>query len=466
MADASGKPLSTSLRVALTRRLAIVLAAIGVVGTVAAYALGSKYANLAYDRAQAEDVATLAEQVFIEAGEIQVNLPVAAQKWLLADEGDVVVYRVTDLRSGRVIIANGDLGPLPVVPEGANQPAFGEAKVSNRRLRVSYMRHLVDPNDVPVLVEVAETTGKRDRMTDSILAGTILFMSITIAVAVGLVWQGVAHALSPLASLEAEAARRSGTDMTPLDPLHAPTEVRGLIDAINRMMMRVSLVLESQGHFIANAAHQLRTPLAGLRLQAQLGLKADSVEQMRGSLAEVEASAVQAAHLVEQLLVLAKAETAGTAGENRAVDLDVLARESVERLLPLADQLQADLGYEGGQGSHWVAGNEVLFSELIRNLVDNALRHGRRGGRVTAALRNDGNQVVLAVSDDGPGFPPADIGLAFTRFYRPDSSSRGGAGLGLAIVHEIAERYRGKVVLFSSAAEGTRIEVRFPRSDG
>ena len=464
MFDASGKPLPTSLRVALTRRLAIVLAAIGVVGTVAAYALGSKYANLAYDRAQAEDVATLAEQVFIEAGEIQVNLPVAAQKWLLADEGDVVVYRVTDLRNGRVILANGDLGPLPVVPEGANQPAFGEAKVDNRRLRVSYMRHLVDPTDVPVLVEVAETTGKRDRMTDTILAGTILFMTITIAVAVGLVWQGVAHALSPLASLEAEAARRSGTDLTPLDPLHAPTEVRGLIDAINRMMMRVSLVLESQGHFIANAAHQLRTPLAGLRLQAQLGLKAESMGQVRASLAEVEASAVQAAHLVEQLLALAKAETA--AGENRAVDLAAVARASVERFLPLADQLQADLGYEGGQGAHWVAGNEVLFSELICNLVDNALRHGRHGGRATAAVRNDGDQVVLAVSDDGPGFPPGDIGLAFTRFYRPDSSSSGGAGLGLAIVHEIAERFHGKVVLFSSAHEGTRIEVRFPQSSG
>lgn len=453
-----------SLRVALTRRLAFVLAIIGVVGTIAAYTLGAKYANLAYDRAQADDVATLADQVFAEHDNIRVNLPAPALKWLLADEGDQVIYRVTDLRQGKLIVSNGDLGPLPKIPDGTNQTVFRDIDSGGRHLRVAYMRHLADPIDAPVLIEIAETTGKRDSMTEGILAGTVLFMTIMIAVAVGLVWQGVGSGLSPLTSLEAEAAKRSGTDLTPLDPLHAPIEVRGLIDAINRMMARVSLVMESQGRFIANAAHQLRTPLAGLRLQAQLGLKAKSPDAMRAHFAELEGSAVRAGRLVEQLLTLAQAETPASVGEDRPVDLDIVVQEVIERYLPLADQYGVDLGCTGSGMARWVAGSEVLFAELIGNLVDNALRHGRRNGRVTVEIREDGDEIVVAVSDDGPGLPEANLDLLLTRFYRPDSSARGGSGLGLAIVHEIAERYRGRVALHSSPADGTCFEVHLPRA--
>ncbi len=264
----------TSLRSRLTRRLALVLAGIGVIGAIAAYWLGSSYANLAYDRALSDDVMTLAEQVSMKQGHIQVALPDAALKWLLADEGELVLFRVTDLSSMTVLAAKGDLGPMPSDIDANGQAAYRDVETGGRRVRVSYMRHLVDPNDVPVLVEIGETTGKRDRMTRAILGATILFMATMIAVAVGLVRHGVRTALAPLKLLEAEVAQRSGTELTPLDPLHAPEEVRGLIDAINRLMARVSSVVESQSHFIANAAHQLRTPLAGLNLQAQRAKKA------------------------------------------------------------------------------------------------------------------------------------------------------------------------------------------------
>ncbi len=456
---------SASLRTSLTWRLTIALAVMSMIGAIAAYAFGSSYANLAYDRAQADDVTTLADQVTVDAaGKIEVNLPSAALKWLLADEGDLVFYRVTDLRKGQVVATNGDLGALPDPPEASNQPVFRDIRAGGRNLRVASMRHVVDPADVPVLVEIGETTGKRDNVTSAILGATLLFMAALIAVAVGLVWKGVGTALAPLALLEAEAAKRSGADLTPLDPLHAPQEVRGLIVAINRMMDRVSSVMESQSHFIANAAHQLRTPLAGVRLQAQLGLKAKTPDAMRDSLAEVEASAVRAAHLVEQLLVLAKAETADPATDGHRVDLDAIARQVVERYQSLADQHHTDLGYAGDGRPAWIAGSEVLFSELLGNLVDNAVRHGRRGGHVTVDIRQDGDAVLTTVSDDGPGIADADAELVFTRFYRPDSSSRSGAGLGLAIVHEIAERYRGRVELKSTPGEGSRFELRFPRA--
>jgi two-component system sensor histidine kinase TctE len=452
-----------SLRASLTFRLAVALAVIGVFGTIVAYVLGAKYANLAYDQALFGDVTTLAGQISLDdRSSIQVNLPTAALKWLLADEGELVIYRVTDLRSGTVVVANGDLGTLPDDPAVSGQSAFREVTSAGRHLRVAYMRHVVDPGDLPVLVEIGETTGKREHMAQQILAGTVLFMATVVAVAVSLVWRGVATALAPLKLIEAEAAQRSGTDLQPLDPLHGPEEIRGLIEAINRLMARVSSVMESQNNFIANAAHQLRTPLAGLRLQAQLAAKATRPEAMRASLAEVEASAARAAHLIDQILVLSRAEAAEPTAQGQAIDLAIIARQVIERYLTLADQRGIDLGYEGGADSLEVQGNEVLFAELLGNLVDNALRYGHHGGRVTVEVREDGDEVVLVVSDDGPGFAEAARAQVFERFYRPDSSPAGGAGLGLAIVREIAERYRGRLILESAPGQGSRFELHFP----
>jgi two-component system sensor histidine kinase TctE len=454
---------SKSLRAGLTTRLALALAVIGVFGTFIAYVMGSKYANLAYDQALFDDVTTLASQTSVdERGAIQVNLPAAALKWLLADEGELVLYRVTNLRTQMVVATNGDLGELPDDLGVSGQPAYREVNNGGRVLRVAFTRHVIDPSDVPVLVEIGETTGKRDRMTREIFAGTALFMATIVAVAVGLVWGGVARALAPLKLLEAEAAQRSGADLTPLDPLHAPEEVRGIIEAINRLMVRVSAVMESQSHFIANAAHQLRTPLAGLRLQAQLASKATRPEVMRASLAEVEASAARAAHLIDQILVLSRAEAADPLAEGQIVDLAIIARDVIERHLLLADQRGIDLGYDGDPVGVEVFGNDVLFAELLGNLVDNALRYGRDGGRVTVEIRKDGNDVLLAVSDDGEGFAQADRDQVFQRFFRADSSPQGGAGLGLAIVREIAERYRGRLSLDSSPGRGSRFELWFP----
>ncbi len=453
----------TSLRSRLTQRLALVLAGVGVIGTIAAYWLASSYANLAYDRALSDDVLTLAGQISMEQGRIQVALPDAALKWLLADEGELVLFRVTDLRSMTVLAAKGDLGPIPVNFAANGQAAYREIESGGRRVRVSYMRHLVDPNDVPVLIEIGETTRKRDKLTRSILGATVIFMAAMIAVAVGLVRHGVRTALAPLNLLEAEVAQRSGTELTPLDPLHAPEEVRGLIDAINRLMARVSSVVESQSHFIANAAHQLRTPLAGLNLQAQRAKKAGNAETVGACLADVEASAARASHLIEQMLVLAKAEAVDPTTDGQPVNLGAVARQVIERFLPLADQRRMDLGYDGNAEDLYVAGNEMLLAEMIGNLVDNALRYGRDGGRATIETRRDGNDALVSVTDNGPGFADADQEQVFTRFYRSDSSARGGAGLGLAIVREIAERYHGRMALYSKPGEGCRFDIRFPQ---
>lgn len=453
----------SSLRVALIRRLALSLATIGIFGAVFAYVLGANYATLAYDRAQADDVMVLASQITITDAQLQLNLPSSALPWLLTDEGEEVFYRVTEIDNGRVLASNGDLGPPPSLAKGGNPIDFRDIEVGSRRLRVVSLRYTVDPLDVPVLVQIGETTGHRDRVIEGILSATVLFLLILIAVAVGLVWQGVGSALAPLDELEAEAAKRSGADLTPLDPQHAPAEVRGLILAINRMMLRVSSMITSQSHFIANAAHQLRTPLAGLRLQAQLGLKSRAPERMEESLVEVARSATRATHLVEQLLVLAKAETADPVADVGPVDLAQIGLEVIERFLPAADGRGVDLGFGGDGGPAWVSGNAVLFGELLSNLVDNALRHGRTSGHVTLEVRRRDAEVIAAVQDDGPGLAESEQGDLFRRFYRGDEASRrDGAGLGLAIVHEIAQRFGGRIRSESAPGEGCRFEVAFP----
>jgi two-component system, OmpR family, sensor histidine kinase TctE len=453
---------SVSLRRGLITRLVTALAAIGVLGVIAAYPLGGNYADLVYDRELFDDVATLAEQVEASNGVLRLNLPPAGQKWLLADQSANVRYRVIDLRDGKVVAGNGDLGFWPRELIGEGQPYFRDVDFGKSHYRVAYTRHVIDPDDIPVLVEVGETLGKRQLVRRQIVGGMVLLIGTMVAAAVALVWKGVANGLAPLRAIEEAAASRSSTNLTPLDAGRAPTEVRGLIEAINRMMARLGEAIESQRSFTANAAHQLRTPLAGVRLQAQMALKPAAPEAVRDSLQEIEASAMRATRVLEQLLTLSKAEAKELLRNGERVDLAEVALRVIERHLPAAISRDIDLGYEGLESGADVHGSEVLLSELLGNLIDNAIRYGRPGGRVTVSTALADDSIVLAVTDDGPGFPAEERTHVFERFFRSDSSAGGGAGLGLAIVKEIAERYAAKLSLETIEGRGSRFIVAFP----
>src|SRR5215510_14313052 len=453
----------TSLRHGLIWRLVPALAAIGLVGVIAAYSLGYRYATLAYDRALFESVVALAGQIALRNGELQVNLPPEARKLLVASSGEAALFRVVDLRSGKVVVANGDLGPLPDDAPIPGQPSFRDARIGATPFRVAYAAYLIDIEDVPALVEVAETLGKRNRVTHQILAATVLLVATILAAAVALVWQGVGRALAPLKLLEAEAAERSGTNLTPLNADAAPEEVRGLIGSINRMMGRVSDSIDSQRRFIANAAHQLRTPISGLRLQAQLALKKETPSALRAHVCEIDETAGRAGHLIEQMLSLSKAEAKELVETGRQVDLTRVAYAVIGRYLSQALEKDIDLGYQGMPDGAHIAGNEVLLAELVANLVDNAIRYGRPGGRVTVSVRAQADAVLLTVVDDGPGISNEEQGKMFQRFHRAESSAAQGAGLGLAIVKEIADRHQGEVSVDAAPGLGCRFVVRFPR---
>src|SRR5262245_4212534 len=456
-------PASESLRRRLIRQLVPALAAIGVIGLIPAYGLGNRYATLAYDRALLDSVVALAGQVALRKNVLQVDLPPEARKLLAASAGEQILFRVVDLRSGDIIVTNGDLGPLPEEPPVPGQPDFRDAQVGTTPFRVASATYLIDIEDVPALIEVAETLGKRNGMARQILAATALLVTAIIGVAVVLVWRGVSRALAPLRLLEAEAAERSGTNLTPLNADAAPEEVRGLITSINRMMGRVSESIDSQRRFIANAAHQLRTPMSGLRLQAQLALKKDPPAAIRVHVQEIDDSAARAAHLIEQMLTLSRAEARELIETGERVDLAELAHTIIGRHLPAALDRGIDLGYDGIAGGVQVIGNRVLLRELLGNLVDNAIRYGRAGGRVTVSVVEEADATVLGVADDGPGIPSKDREEIFQRFHHADSSAAHGAGLGLAIVKEIADRHEAKVSLDATGERGCRIRVRFRR---
>lgn len=454
-----------SLKAALTRRLLIGLAFISVLGAVLAYVGGTLLADRAYDRSLFDDARVLANQIRWVQGNAHIALSPDALIWLLADEGDDVIYRVTDLSNHRVLTGNGDLGDLPDLRINDEEAYFRSVAIGSTQLRVAYLKHRVG-RDATALVEIAETTRKRSAVARTILVGTASMMTLFILVAVALVWSGVGTALASLKELEADAARRSIGDMQPLDPKSAPAEVRGLIDAINHMVARVSHAIDVQRHFLANAAHQLKTPIAGLQLQAQLALKAEPSGPARDSMHEVERSAARTAHLIEQLLTLARAEADDDSLQATEVDLAAIAHDVIERHLTDAIVRGIDLGFESTGQAGVIIADQVLIGELIANLVDNALRHGRQGGRVTVTLDADGTDVTLTVSDDGVGLPQPEREHVFQRFWRSDAATRNdaeaGAGLGLAIVKEIAERHGGRVSIASRPEfDGTCVTVRF-----
>lgn len=454
-----------SLRGALIVRLVTAFAMIGVVAGGIAYQLGARYANLAYDRALSDDAVTLANQIKLHDSQVQVALPPEARIWLLANEGERVLYRVIDLRDGRVVDGNADLGPWPAIPTATAGAQWRDAIVEGTPFRVASIVRVLEPDDVSVLAEVAETLGRRERVAQQTLAGSLLLFGLMIVVAVMLVWTSIDSTLEPLGRLEAEAAKRSGRNLAALDPAGAPREVRGLILAINRMMQRVAESIESQRRFVANAAHQLRTPIAGLRLQAQLAHDEVGTAATHRRLDEIDRSAARAAHVIEQLLALSRSEAGSVPANFAAVDLTEVAAQAIQRFLPAAEAREVDLGYAGPSEPVWVFGNRTLLSELVGNLVDNALRYGRRGGVVTVRVAcRPPATVALDVIDDGPGLGALAPAAMFERFQRGDTAPGSGVGLGLAIVKEIAERHGAQVSCESPPAGGVRVGVVFAQA--
>ena len=429
-----------------------------------------------FDRALEYNAGALAQLVSVNNNKVQFSLPLPARELLRADDSDTVYYQVLGA-NGEYLSGERAL-PLPPDDEKA---VPGEVRIRDDEIRgvaikVAYTWVKVTlPGARPALVQVAETLEKRSVLATEIVKGVMLPQFVILPIAVLLIWLALVQAIKPLNMLEERIRARKPDDLSPIDAQAAPLEVAPLVDSVNDLLLRLKDSIATQKRFLADAAHQLKTPLAGLRMQADLapreGADADELKQ---SLRQIGRSSVRATHTVNQLLALARAESSGSAMPRQTCDLAELTMSVVRDCVPRAIEKQIDLGYEGtepGAAGGQIEGNPTLLKELVRNLLDNAINYtpssAQQPAVITARVLSDPAQgrLVLQVEDSGPGVPLAERELVFQPFYRALGTEADGSGLGLPIVLEIAQQHNATVDLDETrpgqAAPGARFTVRF-----
>jgi two-component system sensor histidine kinase TctE len=441
-------------------------------------------ANLPYDRELGEMATLLARQVVLEpagndtAPRVRIANE-AAIKMLRADDADNVYFQILGAR-GEFVAGDHDL-PVPDDLATTQGLRFRNDVMRDERVRVAYL-WVPLPNGADqhgIFVQQAETLQKRSRLATEIIKGVALPQFVILPLAVLLVWLALARGIRPLNELQQRIRKRAAGDLSPIDEGDAPEEVVPLVRSINDLLGRLDQSIAAQKHFLADAAHQLKTPLSGLRMQAELAEREIDAGQrdpkaLKQTLRQIAHSSQRAAHSVNQLLAMARAEDQENALRPSPVDLAQLTQDVVRDFVPKAMEKRIDLGYEGADpgGAAMLNGQPVLIGELLRNLVDNALQYTPNGGTVTARVTPDpfGQVLVLQVEDSGPGISPSERAMVFQPFYRTLGTGVDGTGLGLAIVQEIAQRHGAEISVADTQAKpapegggpGALFTVRFP----
>lgn len=446
-------------------------------GGVATYRLAASYANRAIDASLSQASRALSRQLKPQGIGLLIDFPRAAQNILEADPNDRQMYMVST-PPGQFILGNNRIPPPPAmtVPQ-LDSPTFydgqmplsddPEARPQRVRVVALYLNY-GEPGARPqtMLVQVARSSADREELARNLLFDTLLPLSALILLMTMIVYAGIRAGLAPLARLRREVEGRAPNDLAPIRLEEAPRELHSLAGALNQLLAAVRSNVASQKRFIADAAHQLRTPLAGLKSQTELALQSATDPEMLARLQRVHASATRSAHLVNQLLTLARAEPESATAQDRTdLDLRRFAQDLVADQVPRALRAGVDLGLEAGEDgpAPHVRANSLLLREAVLNLIDNAVRYAGRGTEVTLRVGREGASATLEVVDNGPGISAQDRERVFERFVRATSEGDG-CGLGLSIVKEIVERHGGEVRLESVEPHGTRMVLRLPLS--
>jgi two-component system sensor histidine kinase TctE len=439
-----------SLRAHLLRMLLPPIAAALAFGAVISYFPTIEPATQAYDQALVDIGLALGSHVRVTPTEYRFELPPAVEQVLRTDRFDRIYYRV--MSPAGLEIA-GDPG-LPSPP--------GEAMAHNtvydgNNVRVVSVHAPCGRSSCTVLV--AETMVKRERLARDLLLQSILPELLIAAATLLIVWFGVKQGLRPLARLSEEIKARSAGDLRPIDAAGAPEETRPLVGALNGLLQEVSAASRKQQRFLADAAHQLRTPLAGLQAHAELALAQPLPDTSRAQIERVHQATIRTGRLANQLLALARAEP-GVRMSLAPLDLKSLVEREADAWVHQALARDIDLGFELEVAR--VEGDAFLLREALANLVHNALEYSQRGARVTVHTGRREAASFVEVEDDGPGIAPAERGRVLERFYRVPGTAGTGSGLGLAIVREIAAGHGASVAITDSPSGGCRVAITFP----
>lgn len=457
-------PEAPLLRSQLLRWLLVPLLTLLLADAFVSYWISLSFAHRAYDRSLLETAREVALHANEEQGTLRFSLPAAARRVLLADSDDAVYFEVTGPDGAH--LAGDTIAPPPAnAMRVSDAEVYYDGTLDGTSVRVVQLAISDDSGSAhPLgLVRIAETLNKRNRLAREMLLSVVVPQFLLILLAALLVWGGVLRGLYPLERLQRAVAQRSHLDLRPLEQTGVPGEVSPLVDSLNGLLERLDRVLAMQNRFIADAAHQLKTPIAALQAQIELVMRETDPERMRQGVGRLYVGVERLSRIALQLLSLARNEPEALRKLSLVeVDLNQLALDAASAWVPEAYNRDIDLGYEGLERPLWVNGDAVRLRELLDNLLDNAIRYSRAGGRVTVRLIAE-PRPTLRVSDDGPSIPVEERSRVFDRFHRLHDTPGEGSGLGLAIAREIARIHNAEITLSDDTdGVGNVFQVTFP----
>lgn len=435
------------------------------------YLIAKSIANDPFDHILDDKVTVLAQEVAAQASSGQFQITSQAMEILLADGTDQLRVQIVGMNNEFLL---GDERTLPIPKREARQIGvvnFQNLVVNGEDFRSGYLwiELPAEGENRFMLIQIAETLSKRDNLANDIIKGVILPQFVILPLAVLLVWFGLSRGIAPLNTLLDMIRKRKPDDLSALQTKDTPVELLPVIVALNEQLARLQHTIDTQKRFVADAAHQLKTPLAGLRMQVELLTDEPDAATRSRSMRRLKEGTERSTRLVNQLLALARTEAPSVLRFEK-LDLTHIARNVTRDFVPEAMNKRIDLGVEVPDHPVYVKGQTLMLTEMLKNLVENALRYTPIAGCVTVRVDNSAQReaIVLEVEDDGPGIPPSERKLVFDRFYRVLGTSEDGSGLGLAIVQETAFQHAAHVSILDNPKSvnaerpGTLMRVSFP----
>ncbi len=412
------------------------------ISSISSYSRIYHFANLAYDRSLLRSALALADQADVVNDKVKIDLPQIAQDLLEYDKDDYISYRIS-APDGTLVV--GDVGIAPprkkIVSDGH---IYYDDILNGEKVRVvAYALPIINSKLTGnLLIQVAETLDKRELMVSEIIKEMLIPQILIMLVTALVILFSVKHSLSPLNRLKNALSNRSHNDLSPLSTNDTPSEIKPLLNEINALMRRVDEGINFQKAFIADASHQLRTPLAALQNQAELALREKLAPNIQHSLENIAVSTSHLSHMVHQLLTLARVEPSTKSNYTFSlINLSNLAREITTEWVPKALSKNIDLGFDTSTETVIISGNPFMLKEMLSNLIDNAICYTPQGGEITVSIVHKNNLAILQVIDNGIGIAPDKREQVFNRFYRIHDNLDEGCGLGLAIVKEVAHAH-------------------------
>ena len=454
-----------SIRQKLLNWLLILVLPSLLLGSVSAYYTASYFSNLVYDRALFRVALAVAEQVDVKNGEVKIDLPESTLKLIEFDIDDWIYYQIQDANH-HVIFGYINLSPPAVMPK-ANQAVYYETNFKQKALHmVAFNLPLTELGaNGNVTILIGENTLKRDKMANEIVAIMLVPQILLILLIIFAINLGIKRGLISLENLKQLILKRQPGDINTLEEQDAPEELQPLLHAMNELLAKEKIAIDKRRNFLANAAHQLKTPLAGLKVQAEAALREKDFSHVQHALKQISNGSENLARLANQLLSLARAEPeSGMNQEFEQLDLVMLVHKVSMDWVPKALDKNIDLGVKCQLKNLIINGNPLLLQELLNNLIDNAIRYNQAGAKITVGLALHDGEAALSVKDDGVGIAINDQEKVFDRFYRVLGSHENGCGLGLAIVREIANQHQASVALTYSDIKhgrGTLVTIKF-----